>query len=220
MKHLKPNNGTDTQVLTTSAIIATPAQALSSAVRPSKLAASRKRRGIVAHLPKAIRDRINEMLDDGLTYPQIRKELGPDGKDLTDDHIRRWKAGGYQDHLREQRIIEQCRLRQHRALTLLQSKSSISGFQATQQIASSQICEIIAEIGADILREALMANPMNYFRTLNAFARLSNGGLRCERHLLDEAQRLFEQSQKQLPAQEKGITPESVKQMQDKLNLM
>ena len=160
------------------------------------------------------------MLDDGLTYAQIIEQLGELGKDLDEEHIRRWKAGGYQDYLREQRLIEQCRLRRDRAFELINGASSISGFQATQQIAAAQICATIAEIGGDILREALIANPLNYFRTLNSFARLTTGGLKCERHLVQEAERLLAQAQKKAPDEKKGISPESVKEMQDKLNLM
>src|SRR6185503_14272713 len=93
-----------------------------------------------------------------------------------------------QDYLRQQRILQECRLRRENALALLRDKNPITGFQATQQLASSQICEIIAEAGEDILREALIANPMNYFRMLNSFARLTNGGLKCQRHLVEEAQ--------------------------------
>jgi hypothetical protein len=35
-------------------------------------------------MPKAIRNRLNEMIDDGVPYLDIIQRLGPDGKDLTD----------------------------------------------------------------------------------------------------------------------------------------
>ena len=160
------------------------------------------------------------MLDDGLKYREIAQQLRELGYHLEVDHIRRWKAGGYQDHLRELRVLAQCRLRQERAAKLIETANAINGFQATQQIASSQICAVIAEMGVDVLREALAANPLNYFRTLNSFSRLTNGGLKCEQHLIDEAQRLVAEAAKQLPDQKKGISDDSVKEMEDKLNLM
>jgi hypothetical protein len=67
---------------------------------------ARYRRGTVARLPKILRDRINHMLEDGLSYTQIARELGADANGLRADHIRRWKSGGYQDYLREQRLIQ------------------------------------------------------------------------------------------------------------------
>jgi len=86
-------------------------------------------------------------------------------------------------------LLQQCRLRQELALDLVREKQRVSGFQATQQLASAQICGVVADVGAEILREALIANPLNYFRMLNAFSRIAAGGLKCERHLADEAVR-------------------------------
>jgi hypothetical protein len=180
---------------------------------------NRGRTGKVARLPKELRQRINEMLDDGISYPGIIKNLGDDAKELTPRTVMSWKAGGYQDYLREQRILDQCRLRQERAFDLLRDGGHVNGFQATQQLATAQICQTVAELGGDILREALIANPLNYFRMLNSFARLTNGGLKCERHLADEADRKARLEKAAAP-RKKGITPESVKEMQDKLNLM
>src|SRR6266403_832979 len=179
--------------------------------------AGRHRNGHVARLPKDIRLRINQMLDDGFTYARIIKDLGEHGKDLNEDIIYRWKTGGYQDYLRQQRLLDACRARRDRAFKLIRQPNPVVGFQATQQIAAAQICEIIADLGVEILREAIATNPLNYFSMLNAFTKLANGGLGCERHLADEAQRLAALAKQIVP--KKGISPEAVKQMQDKLNL-
>jgi len=179
----------------------------------------RHRTGTVARLPKKVREEINQLLDDGLSFPQLIRDLGAPGKGLDPEHIRRWKSGGYQDYLREQRLLQQCRLRQELALNLVREKQRVSGFQATQQLASAQICGVVADVGAEILREALIANPLNYFRMLNAFSRLAAGGLKCERHLADELVRkaLLE---RKTHRSKKGITRKSQKQMESKLNLL
>jgi hypothetical protein len=181
---------------------------------------ARHRNGKVARLPKALRQKINEMLDDGLPYAQIIQNLGVDGQDLNDDNIARWKAGGYQDHLRELRLIDQCRARRQHAMDLSLATGAVPGFQATQQIASAQICEVIADLGPDILRDAILANPLNYFRMLNAFTRLTNGGLKCERHVADEAERQARLEDLKTPARKKGLSPEALQEMNEKLNLM
>jgi len=181
---------------------------------------SRQRRGTVARLPKDLRDRINQLLDDGLAYCQIVSELAQDARDLQPEHIRRWKAGGYQDYLREQRLIRQCRARTDRALQLLRQSGHIHAFQATQQIATAQICETLADAGPEILREALAANPLNYFRMLNAFSRLTAGGLKCER-LLDEQAQTAAQAQPSSDAEpKKGLSQGTLKEMNDKLQLL
>ena len=179
-----------------------------------------RRTGRIARLPKEIRWHINEMLDDGVPYLEIICQLGDHGKDLNEDILHRWKNGGYQDHLREQRLLDQTAGRRERALTLLAKADHINGFQATQQIATSQICEAVAELGGDVLREALVANPLNYFRMLNSFARLTNGGLKCEHHLAEEAERKLKLQQQKPRPFKKGITKKTLREMERKLKLM
>jgi hypothetical protein len=160
------------------------------------------------------------LLDDGFNYADVIKELGDLGKNLHPDHIRRWKAGGYQDYLREQRLAAECRARSQRVFDLLRQAGHVSGFQATQQIATAQICEALAEAGAEILREALAANPLNYFRMLNAFSRLTTGGLKCERLLDDQAQRAADRTHKKRSATKAGLSKAALKEMNEKLHLM
>jgi len=182
-------------------------------------APARRRTGNIARLPQELRRRVNQMMDDGVPYEDIIDALGDTGKDLNVDMLYRWKKGGYQDHLREQRLIEQCVARRAGASALLTKAGQVTGFQATQQIATSQICEAVVDLGADILREALIANPLNYFRMLNAFSRLTNGGLKCERHLAQEAQRKAE-SKVHPRRLKKGLSKASIREMERKLNLM
>src|SRR4051812_38448876 len=133
-----------------------------------KSPAGRRRRGGIARLSRELRQAVNEMLDDGYTYSAVIAGLGEDGKNLNVDIVRRWKQGGYRDYLRDQKLVEQCHKRLNSVSSLLADRGHVSGFQATQQIASNQIMAVLAESGVDFLREALTANPMNYFRMLNA----------------------------------------------------
>src|SRR5579864_2488630 len=65
-----------------------------------------RRNGFVAKKPKEVRDKINRMLDDGLTCKNVVKNLGEDGKDLNEDHIQSWARGGYQDYLARQERLD------------------------------------------------------------------------------------------------------------------
>ena len=186
---------------------------------PEPRSTARRRQGKVARLPRAIRQRVNEMLDDGLTYPQVIASLGTDGQDLTPRAVMSWKGGGYQDYLRQQRLAEQCRRSQDRAFDLIRQNHPINAFQATQQLAAAQICEVAAESGAAVLRDALQANPLNYFRMLNSFSRLTTGGLKCEKHLLEEAGHKARLDREANPT-EGGLSPEVTRELIEKLNLM
>src|SRR5215469_1246461 len=177
--------------------------------QPAPLIPQKRLTGTIARLPKELRWRINALMDDGISYPEIIGSLGQEGKTVSEDMLSRWKKTGYQDHRREQRVLDQCAARRDRVSSLLAGTGQVTGFQATQQIATTQICEAVLDIGADILREALIDNPLNYFRMLNAFSRLTNGGLKCERHLADEAQRKAD-SRSRGRRGKKGISAASV----------
>src|SRR5204863_1726731 len=86
----------------------------SDTVAPSK----GRHNGNVARLPKALRDKVNQMLQDGFTYPAIIESLGDDGKGLIPSNISRWKDGGYQDWLLQQTWLAHTRLRQEPAVDL------------------------------------------------------------------------------------------------------
>src|SRR6185503_14622089 len=47
--------------------------------------------GKVARLPKALRDKINLMIQDGLSYPAIIESLGDAGKELNVVNLCRWR---------------------------------------------------------------------------------------------------------------------------------
>jgi hypothetical protein len=188
-----------------------------STTNPINFAKPRRRNGLVAQLPKPVRARINQLLDDGLSYPKIVKVLGPDAPGLTVRAVMSWQHGGYQDYLRQQQLLDECRARTERAFTMMRDQNAIGAFQATQQVATAQICEAVADMGGDVLRQALAANPLNYFRMLNSFARLTNGGLKCDRHLHDDLDRRSKALQSKQPG---GMTPEAIKEMEDTLRLL
>jgi hypothetical protein len=60
-----------------------------------------RRNGNIARLPKAVRDKINLMIQDGVPYSAIIKLLGEDGKGLCPSNFTHWKDGGYKDWLND-----------------------------------------------------------------------------------------------------------------------
>jgi hypothetical protein len=161
------------------------------------------------------------MLDDGLPYAAICDHLAQQGIHLTEDSIGRWKKGGYQDYLRELRLLDESRLRYELTLDLAREEQGIDVFQAAHKLAAALICEAVAEIGADSLRQAVKLNPLNLLRMLNSLSRLTTGGLKCERHLSDQAQRDARlQQQQQQPEAKKCISQEALNQIVHDLNLI
>lgn len=173
------------------------------------------RKGKVARKPKAVRDRINQMLLDGVRYLDIAAALGEDGKDLNEDNLSRWRAGGYQEWLREQEVIEAQRGRNEMPLDLAQEKGS-KIHQATIQVAAANLCHLLVNLDPCQLREILEEDPDKYTRLLNALVRLSDGQLRCEQHQSKQAQLT-----KPVPGPNQGgISKDKLDQAKEALSLM
>ena len=111
------------------------------------------------------------------------ESLGEEGQGITQNCISSYKNGGHQDWLREQQLLQQCRLRHELVFDLARQDSSIDAYTASNKLAAALICDAIAEIGSDSLRAAIQQNPLNLIRMLNSLSRLTLGGLRCEQHV-------------------------------------
>ena len=62
-----------------------------------------RRRSQIGHLPKAVREHVNQMLDDGATNPQVAAWLAEQRHgDFNHMVISRWRNGGFQDWLTHQ----------------------------------------------------------------------------------------------------------------------
>src|SRR5438128_12683110 len=85
-----------------------------------------RRNGKVARLPFALRQQINRMLDDGVPYKTIIEKLGDAGKQLREDNIGNWRAGGYQDYLKAQMISDRARAQTESAADLLRDSGPVS----------------------------------------------------------------------------------------------
>jgi hypothetical protein len=135
--------------------------------------AERRRRGHVARLPKPLRDRINGWLDDGVPYAEIIERLGTDGKELNISNLSRWKEGGYQDWLAEQRIVERMRVRQESSTDLVGEFDATDLNQAALQLGTLHIFEALHDLGPGSLNEKLGGDVAAFARLLNALARAS-----------------------------------------------
>jgi len=70
----------------------------------------RPRNGKIARLPKAIRDHINQMIEDGVPYRAIIDRLKDSGTPppiaISEMNLSNWRQGGYQDWRRQQQKNE------------------------------------------------------------------------------------------------------------------
>jgi len=86
---------------------------------------SARRNGKIARLPKATRDMINKMLDDGLPYHVILDEIGEAGEAINTQNLTNWKQGGYQDWLKQQDLIKRTLAQTEFAIDLLRETGDV-----------------------------------------------------------------------------------------------
>jgi hypothetical protein len=188
------------------------------AAAQSREEAARRRTGKIAQLPRALRDQVCVGLLNGEKYQDIIDKLGDHGKGLNKVNLHAWYTGGYQDWLKEQQLLEECRTRHELTLQFARENRGIEGIQAAHNVTVELLCRAVAEYGPEALKEAFQKNPLNVLRAFTALSRLSAGGLKFHKHQSEE-ERAARQAQNQTDGK-KGISPEVLKQMIQQLNLM
>src|SRR5439155_6975694 len=103
-----------------------PPAADSSRRSQAKADSNCRRNGNIARLPKAVRDQVNHIIQDGVPYAVIIERIGEHGKGLCPSNFTHWKDGRYKNWLLEQTWLADTRAKQ-------ESASDVAGdFDATQ----------------------------------------------------------------------------------------
>src|SRR5258706_4671832 len=116
--------------------VPSPAQAVKPHRRP---------RGKIAHLPRKIREQLNLMLSDGLTYIEVIERLGEAAKHLNEDNIGRWHAGPYQRWLKDRAWLDELSSKLDFAVNVLEDPDSPKIREASLAIVLKQMYELIAD---------------------------------------------------------------------------
>lgn len=141
-----------------------------------------RRKGNIARLPKAVRDQINLMLEDGLTYPAILKSIGDHGVGIHPSCLTRWKNGGHQDWLLEQAFIARTRARQESSEDLVRDFDATQVNHAAMQLGTLHIFEAFRDLGPGTLNQKLGGDSAAFARLLNALARTSRETLLLQKY--------------------------------------
>ena len=136
----------------------------------------RRRNGKVARLPFALRDQINRMIDDGVPYQTIIKNLGDAGKHLSEQNLSMWRKGGFQDYYKSQLLKDRARAQTEAAADVLKEQglpSPMAIQQTCTQIAMLQSFEVVMRTGGEALAEALKRNPAKMITLANSCCGIS-----------------------------------------------
>jgi hypothetical protein len=156
---------------------------MSTATDAISATTNRRRRGYVARLPKSVRDKINTMLDDGIPYTTIADEIQKSAipsltLTLTDDHIASWKAGGYQDWLKERQQVEAQRTLFEGVTNLVAKTETEELPDLTIKLVAARMCNVLTQITPTEFRANATGTPQSLPRILSLIPRLSHEALR------------------------------------------
>jgi len=187
----------------------------------SKIVKSDRRNGKIARLTKSVRDQINIMIQDGVTYREILETLGPVGVGINEQNVSNWKNGGYLDWLREIRVTEALRAKNELAQAIVARSADANGAgQAVLQIIAANLCEFLADTDPVALRDSLLSDADKFTRFVNAMVRLAEGGIKCELHKFRHDDRAAEAAKQKNTSERPGISDESLHRAEEKLKLL
>ncbi len=181
---------------------------------------SRKLTGVIANLPKEIRNQVNGMLQDGHTYPEIIDHLKIQGYPATESNLSNWFTGGHTLWLAEQTRLEDMREKREFALQIVRENEGSKIHEAGMALASSQIYEVLNDFDLGSLKTLLADKPENFPAVVNALSKLSKTGLEFDKYkdLVTESRRKIEAELGKV--KNGGLTPEAISKMQEALNLL
>jgi hypothetical protein len=143
-----------------------------------------RRKGKIARLPKAARERVNQMIAEGLPYSLIILQLGELGKGLNAQNLVNWKRGGYRDWERHHDRLLGVRIQMEVAAEFLKETGEMDQNQildACNKLASLQLFGALQSDGTDCLNTMFARNPGKFFRVVNAVCNSANTALNFEK---------------------------------------
>ena len=179
-----------------------------------------RRKGKVARLPRIVRDKINTMLLDGVTYLDIIKRLAPDTDGLTETNLSNWKNGGYLEWLQQLNVAERIQDKYELAQEIVtRCGDDNAAAEAILNNLAVNLCEFTAGTDPAALRESLLSDADKFARFVNAMVRLADGGIRCRTHKFNAEDRARESARRNTP-RPGGISEESLHLAEAKLKLL
>jgi hypothetical protein len=136
-----------------------------------------KRRSKISRLPKAIREELNLMIEEGASYQEIIDWLASKGHpDFNENNLFKWRQGGYQDwRLDHERKEEAKALRQwSRAIAVEKTPTVLAN--ALSNFTAAKLHRLLCTLDLSVLTKALQERPevcIRYFNSILRTGRIS-----------------------------------------------
>ena len=141
----------------------------------------------ISRRPKATRDMLNLMLEDGLPYHVIIDELAEAGRGLTPQSFTQWLKSGYEDYLKNREKIDEAKTQAEFAADVVRELGDIdisTIHRACLVLTSVQIFNAIDEYGEEALRTMLQTKHASFLTLLNTLCNTVQPIIALENHRL------------------------------------
>ena len=135
---------------------------------------SDRRTGNIAQLPRALRDQVNQMIDDGCRYRKIITWLNNNGHpSINPNNLTRWRKGGYQEWLDEKReLVREEKLREF-SYKIATTNEESKAHEAAIRVVTNFLFQVFLKFDPNKLAAELDMKPTQITPVLNAFSRIS-----------------------------------------------
>ena len=187
-----------------------------------------RRRGKIAHLPKDLRDQINQMIESHASSRKIIGFLAERGHPaITAVNITNWIKGdragssGYKDWLGEREQLFTLQSWSQFASEVTHHSDGSQIHEATRLMAAVQLSQVILGFDTHRLKAALAKKPIAFASLVTALRRLSRDHLAYQKYRqLVQDQKANIQSALGAAKSAQGLTPEAVEQIRQALRLL
>ena len=176
----------------------------------------RSRTSRVGRLPRMVRDKVDQMLDDGFVYKDIMKMVKAEtGEELGHDHISTWYHGGHERWLEEKERVRDMRETREFVREEMSKTEGKDAAEAGLKVAAEQLYEILVKFNVAGLKRELKEQPELYAKVVQMMARVSEGGLKFEKHRAE-----VEKAKEEKEARAEEKAPESDEEMDEVLRAL
>ena len=155
-----------------------PSQPESSKDEPDKKGRPRSK---ISKLPKAVHQKLNELLVEGLTYRQVLEELGPDAAHINETDMSRWMGDGHAEWKQTQAWLERTQESFNAAKEICKENEGMSIHEANLHLAATQIFQCMSGDKGRSLPQLLKEKPEHFLRILQAIPRYAQMALNYQK---------------------------------------
>ena len=179
------------------------------------------RRGTIARLPKAVRDQVNQMMDDGRLCRDILKMVKEEaGVALTWRMLTDWRKGGYRDWQEQQLRLQDMGANREFALEVVKNSKGKVVAEAGLEVAAAQLYELLNEFDLAGLKRLPTEKPEAYPKLVGLLTRVSEGGLKFEKHRAEMEKDKAKVENESAAAKPGGVSKDALDDFRRALRLM